>query len=163
MNKKDTFITAIKANEGLIYKIAAVYTDNTEDRKDLVQEIVYHLWKSFESFNQKSSLSTWMYRVAMNVGIYHLKVAKRKVATIPINGETINFHETENNDLEERLKIFRQSVDKLNLLEKGIVMLYVENKSHQEIAEITGISITNVGTKISRIKDKLKRQLTKQQ
>lgn len=162
MDRRETFITAIKANEGLIYKIASVYTDNKEDRKDLVQEIIYNLWKSFDSFNQKSSLSTWMYRVAMNVAIYHLKITKRKVLTVPIDGQDVDFHEAENNDLEEKLKTFRQYVNNLNLLDKGIVMLYLENKSYKEISEIVGISESNVGTKISRIKEKLKKQISKQ-
>ncbi len=77
MDKNETFITAIKKNEGLIYKIAGIYTNDIEDRNDLVQEIIYQLWKSFDSFSQNSSLSTWMYRVAMNVAIYHLKIARR--------------------------------------------------------------------------------------
>ena len=161
MDKKETFITAIKANEGLIYKIASIYTDSTEDRKDLIQEIIYNLWKSFGSFNQQSSLSTWMYRVAMNVAIYHLKITKRKVSTVPIDGHDLNFHDTDNNDFEEKLKIFRQYLDHLNLLDKGIVMLYLENKSYGEIAEIVGISESNVGTKLSRIKEKFKKQILK--
>jgi RNA polymerase sigma factor (sigma-70 family) len=64
VDKKETFITAIKNNEAMIYKIAFVYTNDIEDRKDLVQEIIYQLRKSFDSFNQKSGLSTWTYRVA---------------------------------------------------------------------------------------------------
>lgn len=162
MDKKETFITAIKNNEGLIYKIASVYTIDIEDRKDLVQEIVYQLWKSFDSFSQKSSLSTWMYRVAMNVAIYHLKIAKRNVLTVPLDGQFLDFHETDNSGFEEKWQTFRQHLDKLNLLDKGIVMLYLENKSYEEIAQIVGISESNVGTKMSRIKEKLKKQITKQ-
>jgi RNA polymerase sigma-70 factor, ECF subfamily len=161
MGTKEIFITAIKANEGLIYKVASIYTDSADDRKDLIQEIIYNLWKSFGSFNQQSSVSTWMYRVAMNVAIYHLKITKRKILTVPIDGQDIDFHEAENNDLEEKLKIFRQHVNNLNLLDKGIVMLYLENKSYGEIAEIVGISESNVGTKLSRIKEKLKKQIAK--
>jgi RNA polymerase sigma-70 factor (ECF subfamily) len=77
VGKKETFIRAIKNNEGLIFKIASVYTNSVDDKNDLVQEIIYQLWKSFDSFNEKSSLSTWMYRVAMNVSIYHLKILKK--------------------------------------------------------------------------------------
>lgn len=161
MDKKEIFTKAIKENEGLIYKMASVYTDAIDDRKDLVQEIIYNLWKSFDTFNQKSSLSTWMYRVAMNVAIYHLKKVKRKVPTVPIDGQYLDCNDTENSDFEEKLQVFKQHVDNLNLLDKGIVMLYLENKSYQEIAEIVGISESNVGTKIARIKDKLKQQITK--
>ncbi len=162
MDKNETFIKAIKSNERLIYKMASIYTDSIDDRNDLVQEIIYNLWKSFDSFHQKSSMSTWMYRVAMNVAIYYLKTAKRKVLTVPMDGQYLNFQETENNNFEEKLQIFKQHVDNLNLLDKGIVMLYLENKSYQEIAEIVGISESNVGTKIARIKEKLKKQITKQ-
>ncbi len=73
MDKKNLFIKSIQENERLIYKVAAFYTDCKDDRDELVQEIIYSLWKSFETFKQHSSLSTWMYRVAMNVAIFHLK------------------------------------------------------------------------------------------
>ncbi|MFV8325224.1 RNA polymerase sigma factor [Flavobacterium sp. ZS1P14] len=161
MNKKETFTKAIKANEGLIYKMASMYTDTIHDRNDLVQEIIYNLWKSFDTFNQKSSLSTWMYKVAMNVAIYQLKTAKRKVETVPLEGQCLNFHESESSDFEEKLQVFKQHLGYLNLLDKGIVMLYLENKSYQEIADIVGLSESNVGTKIARIKEKLKKQIAK--
>jgi RNA polymerase sigma factor (sigma-70 family) len=161
VDKKDIFISALKENEGFIYKIASVYTNNTEDRNDLVQEIIYQLWKSFDSFQQKSSLSTWIYRVALNVALYQLKLSKKKILTIPIDERFINSAETDNNENEEKWKIFKEQIDSLNLLDKGIVMLYLDNKSYDEIAEIIGISKSNVGTKILRIKEKLKSQITK--
>ena len=73
MDKKERFIAAIKENENFIFKIAAVYTNNTDDKNDLVQEIIYQLWKSFDSFNQQSSLNTWMYRVALTVAIFSIE------------------------------------------------------------------------------------------
>jgi RNA polymerase sigma-70 factor (ECF subfamily) len=161
VDKKEIFITAIKSNEGMIYKIASIYTNSIEDRYDLIQEIIYQLWKSFDSFNQKSSLSTWMYSVAMNVSIYHLKSGKRKILTVPLEEQLLDFHEADNTGLEEKLQVLRQHLNNLNLLDKGIVMLYLENKSYEEIAQIIGISVSNVGTKISRIKEKLKKQITK--
>jgi len=162
VDKKETFLAAIKANEGSLYKIASVYTNDVEDRNDLVQEIIYQLWKSFSTFNQKSSLSTWMYRVAMNVAIYHLKAAKRRVPTVSLDDQLLNFRDSDKGEEEERWKLLKQYVDKLNLLEKGIVILYLEEKSYEEIAEIIGISVSNVGTKLSRIKEKLKQQISKQ-
>lgn len=162
MDKKEQFIAAIKNNEGIIYKIAAVYTNTMQDRDDLVQEIIYQLWKSFDSFNQQSSLGTWMYRVAMNVAIYHLKTTKRKITTVPLDEQLLNLHDSDNSETEEKWQTFKQHIDKLNLLDKGIVILYLENKSYEEIGQIIGISTSNVGTKLMRIKEKLKQQILKQ-
>jgi len=162
VDKKDNFITAINENQGLIFKAAAIYTNNNEDKNDLSQEIIYQLWKSFDTFQQKSSLSTWIYRVALNVAIYHLKTSNRKIKTEPLDKQFLNFHETNNNEIEEKWQLFKQHIDTLNLLDKGIVLLYLENKSHEEIGQIIGISTSNVGTKLSRIKEKLKQQILKQ-
>jgi RNA polymerase sigma-70 factor (ECF subfamily) len=103
-----------------------------------------------------------MYKVAMNVAIYHLKIAKRKVLTVPMDGQYLDFQEADNSKFEEKVQAFRKLLDNLNLLDKGIVMLYLENKSYAEIAQIVGVSESNVGTKISRIKEKLRKQITKQ-
>ena len=85
MDKKSRFIKVIKENEGLIFKVANLYTNSLHDQEDLYQEIVFQLWKSFDSFNELSKLSTWMYQVAMNTAIYTLKTAKRKIETISID------------------------------------------------------------------------------
>ena len=161
MDKTGEFIRSIQENERLIYKVASFYTDCKNDRDDLIQEIIYNLWKSFETFKQNSSLSTWMYRVAMNVAIFHLKKAKRKITTVPINSEILNFPETNFDELEEKMLRLQNQITNLNLFDKGILMLYLESKSHEEIAEIVGISKTNVGTKLSRIRDKLRLQISK--
>lgn len=161
MDKKQAFTLAIKENQGLVYKVATLYTDTLEDRNDLVQDIVYQLWKSFDSFDNRAKLSTWMYRVAMNVAIYRMKIRKRAVQVVPLT-ESINATaETVPDDYEEKWKILRTQLDKLNLLEKGLVMLYLEGKNYAEIAQIVGISESNVGTKISRIKEKLRSQIVK--
>lgn len=161
MERQHVFIKSIQENERLIYKVASFYTDCKDDRDDLVQEIIYNLWKSFETFKHNSSLSTWMYRIAMNVAIYHLKKTKRKVPTIQISLEISNSSETVFNDSEEKLHTLKKHIGDLNLFDKGILMLYLESKSHEEIAEIVGISKTNVGTKLSRIKDKLRQVISK--
>ncbi|MCX2483458.1 RNA polymerase sigma factor [Pedobacter sp. MR2016-24] len=162
MEKKDTFIKAIQENERLIFKVASFYTDSKDDRDDLVQDIIYNLWKSFDTFQQRSSFSTWMYRVAMNVAILHLKQRKRKVPAVPIDLGALNFAETGFDGNEEKLQVLRKLMNDLNLFDKGILMLYLEDKSHTEIAEIIGISKSNVGTKLSRIKQKLRQQVNNQ-
>jgi RNA polymerase sigma factor (sigma-70 family) len=159
VDKKEKFISLIKSNERLIFKVASVYTNDQDDKNDLVQEIIYQLWKSFDSFKGQSSLSTWMYRVAMNVAISQLKVSKRRVQTVPIEEQVLEYANIDTEDAEDRWRVFRQHVETLNLLDKGIVMLYLEDKSYEEIAEIIGISKSNVGTKLSRIKERLRKQI----
>lgn len=163
MDKKSRFIKVIKENEGLILKVATLYTNSLQDKEDLHQEIVFQLWKSFDTFNEQSKLSTWMYRVALNTAIYNLKSAKRQINTTSIDTETERFAEVVDTSEEKRIRLLYESIQTLNLLERGIILLYLEGKSHQEIAEIIGITTSNVGTKISRIKDKLKFQIIKTQ
>ena len=160
MEKKNTFIKAIQEHEKLIFKLASFYTDCKDDRDDLVQEIIYSLWKSFETFKQRSSLATWIYRVAMNVSIFHLKQKKKRGQSVSIDLQVLNFSDTAYDDYEEKLQVLQNLIKDLNLYDKGILMLYLENKSHTEIAEIIGISKSNVGTKLSRIKEKLRQQVS---
>jgi len=152
MDKKTRFIETIQKNEALIYKVAGFYVSNLQDREDLVQEIIYQLWKSFDSFNNKSSVTTWMYRVAMNTAIYFLKKDKRKVAVQSLEKEALEYPESEYAETEEKLKAMHSHISELNLLEKGIVMLHLEGKSYEEIGSLVGISTSNVGTRLSRIK-----------
>lgn len=161
MDKKAEFIKVIQENEGLIFKITTFYADSRQDRDDLYQEIVYQLWKSFESFNEQAKLSTWMYRVALNTAIYHLKKSKKEIATVSLDLTFFNHPEESSKAEEEQIQMLYAHIQRLNLLEKGIMLLYLEGKSHDEIAPIIGISTSNVGTKISRIKEKLKSQIIK--
>ncbi len=163
METKARFTEVIRENEGLIFKITALYTNSTQDRDDLYQEIVYQLWKSFSSFDERSKLSTWIYRVALNTAIYNLKQGRKRVSTSPIDIETLRFAEDVDKAEEEKIKLLFQHIQLLSLLEKGIILLYLEGKNHEEIAAIVGLSTTNVGTRISRIKEKLKTQIIKTQ
>ncbi len=97
----------------------------------------------------------------MNVAIQRLKITKRKILTIPLDEQFLNFQDIDTSEIEEKWKVLKQHIDQLNLLDKGIVLLYLENKSYEEIAQIIGISTSNVGTKLSRIKEKLKNQILK--
>jgi len=122
---------------------------------------VYQLWKSFSSFQGQSKLSTWIYRVALNTSIYFLKKDKRKIITVPIDMEAMRFADGADVAETKRIETLYEHIQRLSLLEKGIILLYLEGKNHGEIGEITGLSKTNVGTKLSRIKEKLKSQINK--
>lgn len=157
------FTQVIKENEGIIIKVCSLYTFNPDDRDDLYQEIVYQLWKSFASFKAKAKLSTWMYRVALNTAIYFLKKEKKAIRTTPLEGSLLQFAEELNKREEEKIQLLYQHIQLLSLLERGIILLYLESKSHEEIAEVMGLTTTNVGTRLSRIREKLKSQITKNQ
>ena len=157
MQQEQEFIKTIKMHEGVIYKITHVYATDAEDQKDLYQEIVYQLWKSFGSFKGNSKVSTWMYRVALNTSITHHK--KKRVTGIPLDFELLNLTEEHDVEMEERLRQMYFQIKKLNIIEKGIILLFLEGKSYDEISEITGFTNTNVGTRLGRIKQKLKNNI----
>ena len=158
MGKEQDFTKMVRENEAIIFKITTMYTNNDQDQKDLYQDIVYQLWKSFESFRSESKLSTWMYRVAMNTAITRFKKSGKNDITVPIEKVVLRELDTDDEETEDRIKSLYKHINQLNLLEKGIMLLLLEGKKYEEISEITGLSLTNVGTKISRIKKKIKKQ-----
>lgn len=161
MQKEEKFVRLIKKNEGVIFKITTIYTDNRDDQKDLYQDVVYQLWKSFDSFRSESKISTWMYRIALNTALTQLKKSKRMGHAVSIDQVILKQTENYDTEFEERLKLLYTHLKLLNVLEKGLMLLLLEGKKYDEIAEITGLSPSNVGTKISRIKQKLKNQIIK--
>ncbi len=160
MKNKEQFVDTIQKNIGIIHKASSLYTSNPQDKEDLIQEIIYQLWKSYDSFKSNSSISTWIYRVAMNVAIYYLKQSKKRPRTVPLNIEVFKIKSSTDDQNQDKWRKIHQQIDNLNLLEKGIIMLYLEGKSYTEIAEIIGISESNVGTRLMRIKLKLKNKIS---
>ncbi len=161
MGKENEFAQVIKENEGLIFKITTIYTDNEQDQKDLFQDIVYQLWKSYDSFRNEAKISTWMYRVGMNTAISQLKKRKRMPRSVPIDQLVLKQTDHYDDEFEQRLKTLYKHIHSLNVLEKGIMLLLLEGKKYEEIAEITGFTPSNIGTRISRVKQKLKSQILK--
>ncbi len=159
MHTKKEFIQDIKENEGIIYKIARIYSNNTEDQKDLYQEIVYQLWKSYSSFKENSKISTWMYRIALNTAISNLKKEKRKGSRVSIDNFPLNQMDQVDTVMEERIALLYAHIKKLSIVERGIILLHLEGKNYDEIATITGFTNTNIGTRLARIKQKIKSQI----
>ena len=159
MDSKKEFIEIIQENEGLIYKVTKVYTYSKEDEQDLYQEIVYQLWKSFSSFRNESKISTWMYRIALNTSIAHLNKEKKKQSHVPIDELLLNKMDAADTLMEERSEVLFALIKNLNDLEKGIILLYLEGRTYDEIAGITGFTSSNVGTRLGRIKQKIISQI----
>ncbi|MEP3371718.1 MAG: sigma-70 family RNA polymerase sigma factor [Maribacter dokdonensis] len=161
MHSKEDFIQQIKENEGIVYKVARLYTNSAEDQKDVYQEIVYQLWKSYPSFKANSKISTWMYRVALNTAISHLKKEKRIGTRVSIDNFLLNKIDEVDTVMEERITLLYAHIKKLSIVEKGIILLHLEGKNYDDIAAITGFTKTNIGTRLARIKQKLKSQIKK--
>ncbi|WP_298475298.1 sigma-70 family RNA polymerase sigma factor [uncultured Maribacter sp.] len=161
MDKENHFVKIIQENQGLIFKISSIYTQCKSDQEDLYQDIVYQLWKSFGTFRKESKLSTWMYRVALNTALTKEKRRKRSGLKIPIEKVILKQSEAYNTEFEERLKILYHHIHHLNSLDKGLILLLLEGNKYDEIAEISGLTPSNVGTRISRIKNKLKSNISK--
>ena len=161
MIDKTEFVRVIQENEGLIYKISKLYTDRREDEQDLYQETVYQLWKSFDSFRNESKISTWIYRIALNTAIAYLNKEKRRGRTQPINDLILNRMDSNDQIRDDRYETLYSHIRKLNKIEKGIILLYLEGKSYEEMALITGFTSTNIGTRLARIKQKMITQIKK--
>ena len=152
------FLQIIKANQGIIHKVCNIYCDDQDDRDDLFQEIVAQLWKSFASFREESKFTTWMYRVALNTAITTFKKTKRRPDQNRLTFDNLQLKD-ENYDAEaeEEIRNLHRAVAQLTGIEKSIVLLFLENKKYEEIAEITGITQNYVRVKMNRIKKKLKK------
>jgi len=161
--EKDKYIPAIKENQKLIFKICYAYCSNPENRKDLQQEILLQLWNSFAKFDGRVKISTWIYRIALNTAIsFYRNDRKNKniKATIDVSIISLSNLESDFSDQEEKIAMLYQFIERLNELDKALILLYLDNNKYKEIADILGISETNVATKISRIKKNLKEQFS---
>jgi RNA polymerase sigma-70 factor (ECF subfamily) len=152
------FVDVLNRHRGLIYKVCHLYCDDAEDRKDLFQEIVLQVWKSLGNFRQESSIGTWMYRIALNTAITHLRKEKRSPGKISLDGIDIpDLNDSGEN--EDQLRELFKAIENLDRIDKSIILLYLEEKTYEEISEITGLTRTNVGVRLNRIKIKLSNTL----
>ena len=159
---KEGFLKLVEEHKLIIYKICNSYCKNQYDRADLAQEISYQLWKSFNHFSGHVKFSTWMYRVALNVAITFYRKTKTGESIIQLSEPDIETEDKRDDkaELEKNINTLQQFINELKELDKALMILYLEEKSYSEIAEILGITETNVATRISRVKDKLKQKFS---
>lgn len=154
------FIKIVSANQGIIHKVCSIYCDSEEDRRDLFQEILAQLWRSYSSFRNESKFSTWMYRVALNTAITLFKKDKRQPDQKGLSFDNLQIaEENYDNETEDQIRQLHKAISHLTGIEKSIILLYLENKNYEEIAEITGITQNYVRVKMNRIKTKLKKYM----
>jgi RNA polymerase sigma-70 factor (ECF subfamily) len=157
------FLDMINAHRGIIYKVCNLYCSNNEDRKDLFQEIVLQLWKSFGRFRNESLLSTWMYRVALNTAISNFRKEKRKPESKSISVAEFQIPDIDEFSKEmENLGLLKNAINQLTEIEKAVIMLHLDERSYEEISEIVGITKSNVGVRLNRIKTKLETIIKKE-
>lgn len=156
--QKEEFIKLISEHQDLIRKVAAIYYRNKADQEDAFQEILVSLWQAYPTFRGESKFSTWLYRVALNTVISGFRKASNRVhknqSDIHITDELLG---PSKEDLSEEIDCLYQAIEHLSDIEKAIIMLYMEEKTYDDIADIMGMTRTNVGVKINRIKKKLKK------
>jgi RNA polymerase sigma-70 factor (ECF subfamily) len=156
---KDEFLEILSSFQGILHKVSLVYFKNKSDREDNLQEIIYQLWKSFPSLKNHNSIGSWIYAVSINTSISRIK----KVSRIEYR-ETLPELPDQSNALDEMsmnesFQLLLDAIYHLDELDKSIMLLYLEEKSYDEMAEIIGISKSNVGVRINRAKELLKRNL----
>jgi RNA polymerase sigma factor (sigma-70 family) len=158
---QERFQSLLNEHKKILYKVCNVYCKNRDDREDLAQEIVVQLWRSFASFDERCRFSTWMYRIALNVAIssYRRENARTR-HVLSDNDQLLNAIDETANQSDE-IRILYQYIDGLDPLNRALVLLYLDGNSYLEMAEVLGISETNVATKIGRLKKTMKEEVLK--
>ncbi|WP_197086216.1 RNA polymerase sigma factor [Sphingobacterium sp. IITKGP-BTPF85] len=160
MNKqeqKEFFQQIIEQHKGILFKVARVYCHDEHDRDDLMQEMMIQIWQSVPRYKEQFKISTWLYRISLNVAIsFYRKNTTRTNRFTVLNEQTSDVYKEEKVETEQQLDLLEQFISELRELDKALILMYLEDKSHHEMAEILGLSVSNIGTKIGRIKDKLK-------
>ena len=142
------FLRLIDQHQGIIHKICRLYRDTREDREDLFQEIVFQLWRSMAGFRGEAQFSTWLYRVALTTAI---TLYRKRKPSITYTADVPDRQETVQEPDEQREQLFR-ALKQLGDADKALITLHLEGLSYQEMAAITGLTETNIGTKLNRIK-----------
>lgn len=146
------FTELLYQNQGIVHKISGLYFNDRADKEDYKQELIIQLWKAFPCFNNQSKFSTWMYRVCLNAAIDLLRKEKVQPKLIKYDNNDLSTISEPNNEISENQEKLYHAINKLSDIDKAIITLYLDEFSYKEIAEIIGISESNTGVKINRIK-----------
>ncbi len=161
-DQREAFTRRLDQHAGIIRKVAATYTGNRPDQLDLAQEISLQLWKAYPRYSPDRPFSTWMYRIALNVGISFLRSATRPHRqTVSLEGVDRDVaDDAATPETDERVAELQRVIAGLEPLNRALLLLYLDERSYREIASILGITETNVATKISRLKERVRKEMT---
>ncbi|SHK04962.1 RNA polymerase sigma-70 factor, ECF subfamily [Reichenbachiella agariperforans] len=159
---REAFLEMLESHKRIIFKICHSYCRDSEDQKDLVQEVIVQLWNSYHKYDDRFKRSTWVYRIALNVAIsaYRKKITRNKHFDRMEEDSFVDIKTTDEDEQDENILRLNQFIAELDELNRALMILYLDDHSHDEIASILNISVSNVGTKINRIKQKIKREWT---
>lgn len=161
---QEDFEARLDEHRGIVFKLANAYCRAREERDDLVQEICLQLWRAFPRYDPERRFSTWMYRVALNTAISFARTRQaRERRSVPLDESLVPATSEPVRASVERVGQLYRVMDGLGELERALLLLYLEEHSYRDIAEVLGISETNVGTKLNRLKLKIRRELAPQE
>ena len=149
------FEEMVRKNRGTIYTVCYMFSNDQDEVADLFQEVLINLWKSLPSFEGRSDVRSWIYRVSLNVCI-SLDHKKRRQKTVPLTMDVNPYEETETNQNSRQMEMLRQRISRLGQFDRAIILLWLENMTYEEIAAIMGITVKNVSVRLYRIKEELK-------
>ncbi len=156
-NDKENFISLINEHNSLIYKVCNTYCQDATERQDMFQEIIIQLWKSYPQFRGEAKFTTWMYRIALNTAISALRKKRLYVTPLETATEALSEIPVEATETKEQQVALHKAINQLSAVEKAIVMMYLDDKSYEEMEEVFGISQNTLRVKMNRIKEKLRK------
>ena len=154
MKQEEYFTQLVRENKSTIYTVCYMFSKDEDEVNDLFQETLINMWKGIDSFREESKISTWIYRVALNTCLLQERKKKKEVKKVPLN-MNVNFFE-DNDPNSTQVRILHQRIGKLGLVDRALVMMWLEGMSYDEIGAVMGITPQNVGVQLFRIKEKLK-------
>lgn len=162
VDARTQFQSLLETHRGIVLKVAASYAFHPEDRAELAQEITAQLWRAFPRYDGRRSFSTWMYRIALNVAISQVRgAARRQRHAVPLDQDLHDLADpnASNPEADQQLRLLRRFIADQPPLDRALLVLYLEERPYREMAEILGLSETNVATKIGRLKHKIRDEL----
>lgn len=154
--KEQEFSRMVREHKSTIYTVCYMFSNDEDEVSDLFQETLINLWKGYESFRHESKLSTWIYRVAMNTCISADRKKRKQGTKVPLSMD-INLYNDEDHETKQ-VRQLHERIQRLDLIDRALVMMWLEGMNYDEIADVVGISVKNVGVKLVRIKEKLKQK-----
>jgi RNA polymerase sigma-70 factor (ECF subfamily) len=163
IHSREAFARRLEQHAGIVRKVAAAYTSSRADRMDLMQEISLQLWRAYPRYVPERPFSTWMYRISLNVAISFLRSATRPLRrTVSLDEMELDLpDETAAPEPDERIVTLQRVIANFEPLDRALLVLYLDEHTYREIAAILGITETNVATKISRLKERARQQMTR--